>query len=199
MAQKDDAKPPAKKSSGLMKILLLVIGAIVLVGGAVGATLFFTGALHPADAVAESAEDVKPAKSAAAHGGESGKAAQKASRKAPAKGHGSEAAAQTSIYQALDPPFIINIEDQGMLRYLQIGLSVMSRDKAAIDAVNNNMPQIRNNLILLFGNQKLETLNSNEGKEKLRAQALELVQAVLNEEIGDPGVEAIYYTAFVMQ
>lgn len=199
MAQKDDAKPPAKKSSGLMKILLLVIGAIVLVGGAVGATLFFTGALHPADAVAESAEDVKPAKSATAHGGESGKAAQKASRKAPAKGHGSEAATQTAVYQALDPPFIINIEDQGMLRYLQIGLSVMSRDKAAIDAVNNNMPQIRNSLILLFGNQKLETLNSNEGKEKLRAQALELVQAVLNEEIGDPGVEAIYYTAFVMQ
>lgn len=86
-----------------------------------------------------------------------------------------------------------------MLRYLQIGLSVMSRDKAAIDAVTNNMPRIRNSLILLFGNQKMETLNSNEGKEKLRAQALELIQAVLNEEIGDPGVEAIYYTAFVMQ
>ena len=46
MAQKDDAKAPAKKSAGLMKVLLIVIGAIVLIGGAVGATLFFTGALH---------------------------------------------------------------------------------------------------------------------------------------------------------
>ena len=63
------------------------------------------------------------------------------------------------IYQALDPPFIINFEDQGVLRYLQIGLSVMAREQQIIDAVNNNMPQIRNNLILLFGNQKLETLN----------------------------------------
>jgi len=85
------------------------------------------------------------------------------------------------------------------LRYLQIGLSVMSRDKLVIDAVNNNMPQIRNDLILLFGNQKLEFLASNEGKEQLRAQALEQVQAVLNKEIGEPGIEAIYYTAFVMQ
>ena len=195
MAQKDDAKAPAKKSAGLMKVLLIVIGAIVLVGGAVGATLFFTGALHPTADVAEDAGEEKPAaKAAAAHGGP-----KKAPAKAPAKGHGSEAAAQTAVYQALDPPFIINIEDQGMLRYLQIGLSVMSRDKAAIDAVTNNMPRIRNSLILLFGNQKMETLNSNEGKEKLRAQALELIQAVLNEEIGDPGVEAIYYTAFVMQ
>jgi len=199
MAQKDDAKAPVKKSGGLIKILIIVIGAIVLVGGAVGATLFFTGALHPTEAVAESAEDEKPAKGETAHDGGSAKAPRKAPRKAPAKGHGSEAAAQTSIYQALDPPFIINIEDQGILRYLQIGLSVMSKDKTAIDAVNSNMPQIRNNLILLFGNQKMETLNNNEGKEKLRAQALELVQAVLNEEIGDPGVEAIYYTAFVMQ
>ena len=73
------------------------------------------------------------------------------------------------------------------------------RDRVVIDAVNNNMPQIRNNLILLFGNQKIELLNSNEGKEKLRAQALEQVQTILNQEIGEPGIEAIYYTAFVMQ
>lgn len=197
MAQKDDAKAPAKKSSGLMKVLLIAIGVILLIGGAVGATLFFTGALHQ---TADIAEEEKPAaKPAAAHGDGAGKASHKPAAKAAAKGHGADAAAQTAVYQALDPPFIINFEDQGMLRYLQIGLSVMSRDKTAIDAVTNNMPRIRNSLILLFGDQKMETLNSNEGKEKLRAQALELIQAVLVEEIGDPGVEAIYYSAFVMQ
>ncbi|HAO32481.1 MAG TPA: flagellar basal body-associated FliL family protein [Candidatus Competibacter sp.] len=184
MAQKEEAKTPAKKGGGLKKILLIVVGALVLVGGAVGATLFFTGALHQ---TAEAPREHKPA----------AKTAAKASG-----GHGGEAAAapgQAAIYQPLDPPFIINFEDQGILRYLQIGFSVMSRDKMVIDAVNNNMPQIRNNLILLFGNQKVETLNSNEGKEKLRALALEQVQNILNQEIGEPGIEAIYYTAFVMQ
>lgn len=178
MAQKDDAKAPAKKGSGAIKILLIVTGAILLVGGAVGATLFLTGALHKSAAAEEA-----PA-AGAAHG--SPHAAPAALKQAP-------------VYQPLDPPFIINFEDQGILRYLQVGLSVMSRDKLVIDAVNNNMPQIRNNLILLFANQKLEALTSNEGKEKLRDQALEQIQAVLNKEIGQPGVEAVYFTAFVMQ
>lgn len=185
MAQKDDAKTPANKGSGAIKILLILMGAILLVGGAVGATLFVTGALHKST---DTTDDEKPvAKANAAHGKGRGGA------------HGAPDGSGLPVYQPLDPPFIINFEDQGMLRYLQIGLSVMSRDKLAIDAVNNNMPQIRNNLILLFANQKLETLTSNEGKEKLRTQALEQVQAVLHREIGEPGIEAVYYTAFVMQ
>ena len=85
------------------------------------------------------------------------------------------------------------------MRYLQIGMTAMTRDKLAADAITNNMPQIRNDLILLFGNQKMEILTTNEGKEKLRAQALERVQAIVAREIGYPGIEAIYFTAFVLQ
>ena len=189
MAQKDDAKAPAKKGSGAIKILLIVIVSILLVGGSVGATLFLTGALHKSPEAAEE----EPAAKTGGHGG-GGYA------KTKGGGHGAAAGPeQPPVYQPLDPPFIINFEDQGALRYLQIGLSVMSRDKLVIDAVNNNMPQIRNDLIMLFGNQKLEFLASNEGKEQLRAQALEQVQAVLNKEIGEPGIEAVYYTTFVMQ
>lgn len=191
MAAKDDAKAPPKKSGGAMKILLLIIAAVLLVGAAVGGTLFFTGALH------KSAEGEEEAAAPAESSGEHGKAPAKATKKAKGGGHGS--ASQNPVYLPLDPPFVINFEDQGILRYLQIGLSVMSRDQSVIDAVNTNMPQIRNDLILLFGDQKMETLNSNQGKEKLRTQALEHIQAVLNEEIGEPGIEAVYYTNFVMQ
>lgn len=180
MAQKDDAKTPAKKGSGLMKILLIVIGAIIMIGGSVGATLFLTGALT------KKAEETTPAAAGAAHGG--------------APSHSAPVAAKApSIYQPLDPPFIVNFEDQGVLRYLQIGMTAMTRDKLAADAITNNMPQIRNDLILLFGNQKMEILTTNEGKEKLRTQALERVQAIVAREIGYPGIEAIYFTTFVLQ
>jgi flagellar FliL protein len=180
MAQKNDAQAPAQKkgSGAIKKSLLILIGVLLLVGGSIGATLFLTGALH------KGAADDKTAVASAN--------AATDSTHAPTK-------TQPALYQPLDPPFIINFEDQGVLRYLQIGLSVMARDKLMIDAVNNNMPQIRNNLILLFANQKLDHLASNDGKEKLRAQALEQVQAVLHREIGEPGIEAVYYTAFVMQ
>lgn len=193
MAQKDEAKAPAKKGAGIMKILFLLLAAVLLVSGAVGATLYYTGALHKTAEVAQEEEEPPAPKAADAHGAKPAKTQRKA------KGNSSQTVARAAIYQALDPPFIINFEDQGVLRYLQIGLSVMAREQQVIDAVNTNMPQIRNNLILLFGNQKLETLNGNEGRERLRTQALEQVQAVLNEEIGEPGIEAVYYTAFVMQ
>lgn len=183
MAAKDDAKTPAKKGAGATKILLILIGALIVVGGSVGATLFLTGALHK-NAEAENSAAADP------HA-----AAQTPGHAAPPR----SVARQPPIYQPLDPPFIVNFEDQGAIRYLQIGMAAMSRDKLVIDAVNNNMPQIRNNLLLLFGDQKLETLQTNDGKEKLRSQALEQIQAVLNKEIGYPGIEAVYFTAFVMQ
>lgn len=86
-----------------------------------------------------------------------------------------------------------------MLRYLQIGLTVMTRDQRIVDIINQNMPQIRNDLILLFSNQKMEVLASINGKEKLRMQTLAQIQGILTREVGVPGIEAVYFTAFVLQ
>jgi flagellar FliL protein len=175
MAQKDDAKPPAK-GSGAKKMLFLVIGVLVLVGGSIGATLFLTGALHQNAA----AEDTQPQYASA------GQPPPRMPR-------------QPALYQALDPPFLVNYEDQGLLRYLQVGITVMAREQMVIDATLNSMPQIRNDLIMLFADQRQEVLASRQGKEELRLQALELIQAVLNREIGHPGIETLYFTTFVMQ
>jgi len=184
MAQKDDAKPSEKKGSGILKILLMLIGGLVLIGGSVGGTLFLTGALnknaeegHAADPVAGAAP--------AAHGGGPPSAI------IPLRG--------PAIYHPLEPAFIVNFEDQGMLRYLQIGLTTMTRDPRVVDILNQNMPQIRNDLILLFSNQKLEVLASTNGKEKLRMQALAQIQGILTREVGIPGIEAVYFTTFVLQ
>jgi flagellar FliL protein len=43
------------------------------------------------------------------------------------------------------------------------------------------------------------TLNTREGKEKLREETLEEVQKVLLEETGEPGVDNVFFTSFVMQ
>ncbi len=181
MAQKDDAKPAEKKGSGLLKILLMAVGGLILIGGSVGATLFLTGALNK-----NAGEGHAEAGAAPGHG-----AANPAAPIVPLRG--------PTIYHPLDPAFIVNFEDQGMLRYLQIGLTIMTRDQRIIDAINQNIPQIRNDLILLFSNQKMEVLASTAGKEKLRAQALAQIQGILTREIGIPGIEAVYFTAFVLQ
>lgn len=106
---------------------------------------------------------------------------------------------QPALYLALEPPFIVNFDDHGDLRYLQAAATVMSHDPAVIEAVTTHMPHVRNNLILLLGSQQYETLSTLEGKEHLRGTMLEEVSKVLKEATGKAGPESVYFTSFVMQ
>jgi flagellar FliL protein len=105
-----------------------------------------------------------------------------------------------AIYMPLEPPFVVNFQNQEMVRFLQIGVQILTRDAATGEIIKQNDPGIRNDLLLLFDNQEYTTLTSREGKENLRAQALETVRKVIGREGGKPEtVEAVLFTSFVMQ
>jgi len=105
-----------------------------------------------------------------------------------------------ALYVALDPPFVVNFEAEQLVRFLQVTVQVMSRDPLTIDMVKANDPVVRNDLLLLLGNQSYATISSREGKEKLRQQALEAVRKVVKGAGGKPeAIEAVYFTSFVMQ
>jgi flagellar FliL protein len=53
--------------------------------------------------------------------------------------------------------------------------------------------------LLLFGQQHAFDLSSRAGKETLQAKALAEIQRVLKEETGSPGIEAVYFSSFVIQ
>jgi flagellar FliL protein len=104
------------------------------------------------------------------------------------------------IYVALDPPFVVNFESEQLVRFLQVTVQVMSRDPATVEIVKANDPVVRNDLLLLLGNQHYQTISTREGKEKLRQQALDAVRHVVSTAGGKPEqVEAVYFTSFVMQ
>jgi flagellar FliL protein len=103
------------------------------------------------------------------------------------------------IYLNLDPPFVVNFEDHGDLRFLQVAVVIMTHDAKAVDAMNFHMPRVRNSLILLLGNQHYEAISNMEGKEKLRTAMLGEVRKVMQDATGSPGAEAVYFTSFVMQ
>jgi flagellar FliL protein len=105
------------------------------------------------------------------------------------------------IYHAFDPAFVVNFKERGRTRYLQIEIQVMTRDPEVIPMLDQHMPVIRNNLLLLFSGQDAEKLHSADGKELLRTSALEAVQQVLMEQMGteEPAIEALYFTSFVTQ
>ena len=86
------------------------------------------------------------------------------------------------------------------MRFLQITVQVMTRDPLTADLVRHNDPVVRNDLLLLFANQRYEQIATREGKERLRDEALAAVRRVVESSGGRPElVEAVYFTSFVMQ
>lgn len=192
-----DAKPAeAKPKSGLDKktLIIIVMGAVffaTLVGGGV----FFMTSRHAAPTADEAAAsdeeapakaDTKDTKAAKGKKGKNGKAGAEA--KTP------------PLYIPLDPPFVVNFEAAGAVRFLQLTAQVMTRDPETAEKIKQNDPAIRNDLLLLFGGLKAEDLNTREGKEALRQQALATVQKAVTNEGGDgKKVESLLFTSFVMQ
>ena len=48
-----------------------------------------------------------------------------------------------AIYFDFKPPFVVNYQWKGRQRYVQISMSVMTRNPAAIDTINTHMRNIR--------------------------------------------------------
>ena len=104
------------------------------------------------------------------------------------------------LYVALDPPFVSNFEGDQQVRFLQVTAQIMTHDPKTVEALKAADPIIRNDLLLLFSNQKATDLATNEGKERLRAAALAAVRKVMAENDGKPEkVDAVLFTTFVMQ
>lgn len=104
-----------------------------------------------------------------------------------------------AIYVSLDPAFVVNFAEGSKAKFLQVTVEVMTRNDQMEQHIRTHMPVIRNNLVLLFSSQTYESVSTLEGKEALREEALNVIQKILEEEIGDPGIEAVYFTSFVMQ
>lgn len=102
-------------------------------------------------------------------------------------------------YLAMDPPFVVNFKDDQSMRFLQVGVSLMSHDPASLTAAKEAEPVIRNALVMLFSSQDYTILSDAAGKQKLQAEALASVRKIVEQRLGRPGIEALYFTSFVMQ
>lgn len=98
------------------------------------------------------------------------------------------------------PMFVVTLpSDDGRRHYMQAYVEAKSRDPKIDEALTLHMPLVVARLNALFGSQRFELLRSVEGKRALQAQSTELVRSIMQEKIGDPGVETILFTNLVMQ
>ncbi len=107
--------------------------------------------------------------------------------------------AAKAIYVPIKPAFVVNYGGQGRLRYLKAEISLRVADAAVENAVRHHLPYIRNEIILLFSKQTEEVLDTLEGKELLRQQALEAINLVLETEAEGNQVTDLYFNQLVIQ
>ncbi|HBC58565.1 MAG TPA: hypothetical protein DCZ03_15510 [Gammaproteobacteria bacterium] len=103
------------------------------------------------------------------------------------------------IFIPMRPALIVNFPDDGEIRYLQLTLDFKAYDPAVVATLDTYKPVIRNNLVILLSNKGYEDLVTAKGKEKIRDEITEAVQEILEESTGDPGIDSVYFTEFVIQ
>ncbi|MDP1539649.1 MAG: flagellar basal body-associated FliL family protein [Moraxellaceae bacterium] len=152
-------------------IILVAVLFVVFMGAAVAGTYFLLKrTLQPAVAMAENTVATEPAVPKAV----------------------------TPIYKSLDPAFVVNIDDGRTVRFLQVKVDVMARNQAALTDIDIVEPRIRHDIIMLFSTMTREMIRDQAQREQLQAQVLSIINTVLQEQ-GKPGVEAVYFTSFVVQ
>jgi len=107
--------------------------------------------------------------------------------------------AQPATYIKLDPPFVVNVQDDGANRFLQVTAEVKVASESSGKTLERYSPPIRDAMIMLLSEQTLADVRTVAGKQKLRKKALQAIQQVLKENTGKPVVKGIYFTGFVIQ
>ena len=102
-------------------------------------------------------------------------------------------------YIDMKPAFTVNLAPEDPVGFLQVSMQVLTFNDDVAKELEKHKPLIRNNLVVLFGQQKSVDLRAPQGKEKLQQAALDTVQAVINEHGSGGSVDNVFFTSFVMQ
>ena len=159
------------KKGGKKKLIIIIVVALLVLGGGGAAAFFFL--MGGDDSEAAEGEEVAVEEMVQTEG--------------------------PAIYLDLDQAFVVDFMVSGKQRYLQLNMTLKSRDQGQIDAVKIHMPLIRNSLVLLFSSQSFDELQTIEGKQALKLAAVETVNNILTQETGFGGIEDVLFTNFVMQ
>jgi flagellar FliL protein len=104
-------------------------------------------------------------------------------------------------YVPLQPSFVTNFGDasSARLQFVKADVSVRVTGQEAASAVRYHLPALRNSLVLLLSRQDESTVTTGVGREAIRAEALAELRSILEAEEGQPYLEDVLFTNFIVQ
>ena len=178
-------------------LLITIVGALVLIGGGVGAGLYAAGA-GLVGGHAGPKEDPNAPKLVPKGGEEGGHAEAPAPS---ADGHDPKSfdpSKYKASYYTFEQPFTANLRDSDS--FAQIGLSASTfYDNKVIDNLKDNEMPIRSAILMTMGQQDAFSIATPEGKLKLQKELTDTINSVLKQRSGYAGVDNVYFTSLVIQ
>lgn len=160
------------------KMMIIIIAAVVVIIGAVAA-FFLLG-----DSSDESELDELET--------------EQVTQQQPTSGIGSTNVG-TALYVAMPRPFVFNVPGSGRDRLVQIKVQLMVRGTDAEETAKMHIPMIEGTLLRVFSSSNADDLVTEAGKIAMREQSLREVQKAMQEIAGNPVIEQVLFTGFVMQ
>ena len=93
---------------------------------------------------------------------------------------------------------LIAMPHRGATRHLQLTGQLVGHDQKYMKSVDNDVPAIRNGLLIFFNQQEFERINTYEGRESLRRETLTRVNEIIGATAEDR-VADVYFTDYITQ
>ena len=126
----------------MKKMIMMAGGVLLLIGISVGATLF----LSPKPASGPEYPDGTPI------------AVAKEVLPEPLK----------RFYYNIHPEFVVNFHGKSSPKFLMLEITAATSDEKAKAAIDDHIPELRNNLLMMLSEQVSSELTTTSGKEALR-------------------------------
>ncbi|GLT17366.1 flagellar basal body-associated protein FliL [Vibrio zhanjiangensis] len=110
-----------------------------------------------------------------------------------------EVSAEPVSYVNIAQPFLFNVTGDTKERLVQIKVQLMVRGFENENLARYHSPLIESSLLGTFASATVEQLRSVNGRVELRDKATEDIKASLNRAVGQPVIERVLFTDFVIQ
>jgi flagellar FliL protein len=95
--------------------------------------------------------------------------------------------------------FTVNLRNVDQERYLQVTINLEVADAMTAESLKQQMPSIRNRVLLLLSSKDAGDLMPREGKEKLSAEIGVELRKMLDNASPSKGLEQVLFSHFVIQ
>ena len=199
MAEEVEEEP---KKSNLLKIILFVVGGILLIAVGLGIGYFIFGGEPEPDPSAEvnqiiEGKEIEKKKTEDSENKEGEEEGEDGIIKKNVKAIPEVDSYETTYFE-FPGDFTTNLK--GSRKFLQVSVGVSTQyDEKVMEVVDSHQLALRSEILSTISDFTEEDISGSEGKKKLSERLIVVLNKKLESLDEFPGIEDVYFTAFILQ